>query len=184
MNNLDKTMNTNEQENYDSTNEAEETVNNEEDEVEEQEDDVDSLRDKLAAIEKENKTLKFQKAKLKDKANEKPAPKQESKSQGELSSQDLIAIMRSDVPEDDIDDVREYANMKGISIKEALGSNVVKSILSDKAEQRNVASASNTGPSKRTSNTISDEQLVKNAASGKLPESDEDMRRLIKARRK
>ena len=188
MNNLDKTMNTNEQENYDSTNEAEETVNIEE-EVEEQEEDneLENLREELAATLKENKTLKFQKAKLKDKANAPQAPAAQPapiQKEGDLSSRDVIAIIEGKVPEQDIDDVREYAQLKNISISDALKSNVVKTILSDNAEQRKVSSASNVGSSKRAASVSSDEQLLANARAGKMPASMEDMMRLENARRK
>jgi hypothetical protein len=186
MNNLDKTMNTNEQENYDSTNEAEETVNTEEEveEQDEEEEDFDTLRERLAASEKENKTLKFQKAHLSKKAK---APKVETqtatKSEGDLSSRDLFALIEAKVPESGIDDVREYASLKNISIKEALASNVVKTILKDNAEQIESANAANVGPSKRGSSKLTDEALIAKAEKGEMPESKDELMRLLRARR-
>ncbi len=187
MNNLDKTMNPNELENFDSSNEVEETINPEV-EVEEQEegnDELESLKEQLAASQKENKSLKFQKAKLKDKVNAPAAaaPQAPKSADGDLSARDVMALIEGKVPQQDINDVQEYARMKGISIAEALNSNVVKTILSDNSEQRKVASASNVGPSKRSSNTVSDEQLLKNAESGKMPESADDIMRLVKAQK-
>lgn len=177
-------MESNEQENYDSTNEAEETVNNEVEEVEEVEDDSD-LQAELEALRKENMTLKIQKQKAREKASEAPKAKAvSSNSEGDLSSRDLFALIEAKVPENDIDDVREYAQLKGISIREALASNVVKTILSDNAEQRQSASVANVGSTKRASGKLSDEALVERAKRGEMPESQEDLRRLIMAQKK
>ncbi len=91
--------------------------------------------------------------------------------------------MRANVPEDDITDVVEYAQFRKISIAEALKSSTVKNILAEKEEQRTVAQATNTGAARRGTSKVSDEALAQKAYKGDLPESDEDIRRLYKARR-
>lgn len=100
-----------------------------------------------------------------------------------LSTTDLYAIMNAKVPEEDVDDVQEYARFKKISVKEALGSDFVKQLLSDKAEKRTTANAAHTGNARRTTGKSSDESLLAKAQEGELPESEEDMMRLIKARK-
>lgn len=95
-----------------------------------------------------------------------------------ISSTDLYAIIKADVPEEDIDEVVEYATLKKISVSEALKSDIVKTILASKAEQRKVAEGTNTGTARRGSAKLSDEALISNAMSGKYPDSDEDMKRL------
>jgi hypothetical protein len=117
-------------------------------------------------------------AKAKPEVASKPSP-----TAGDLTSTDLYALMEAKVPQEDIEEVREYATLKKISVAEALKSSIVKSILSDKAEQRQSALAANVGPSKRSSGKIPDEMLLKNAAEGKLPDNDADLDRLIRARK-
>lgn len=102
---------------------------------------------------------------------------------GDLSTKDLYALIDAKVPEDDIEEVREYAVLKKISIAEALKSNVIKTILGDKAEQRKTAAASNTTTSKRGSGAMTDEMLLAKAQKGDLPESAEDIAKLYKIRK-
>ena len=47
---------------------------------------------------------------------------------------------------------------------------------------RTTASATNTGGSKRSSGRVSDETLISNASKGNIPESDEDLERLVRAK--
>lgn len=99
----------------------------------------------------------------------------------ELSTMDIIALTKANIETEDIEEVMDYAKFKGISIADALKSSVVKATLSERAEQRNVSLATNTGGSKRGVARVSDETLVANAQKGNLPESDADIDRLMKA---
>ena len=105
------------------------------------------------------------KAQVKPQVESKPAPKA-----GDMSQDDLYAVIKANVPQEDISDVKEYATLKGISVAEALKSNVVKTILADKAEQRNVAEATNTGTVRRGSATVSDQTLLEGVSKGQLPD--------------
>lgn len=100
-----------------------------------------------------------------------------------LSTKDIYALMEAKVPEEDIGDVQEYATLKNISVSEALKSNVVKTILSDKDEQRQTASAANVKTSKRGSGQVAADILLANARKGEMPEKDDDIDRLIEARK-
>lgn len=149
---------------------------------------IEEMQEKLAKAEElaKNQKIRAEKAEklaksLKEKEEEKPEAK--APTAGELSSKDLYALMEAKVPQDDIDEVREYAQLKKISIAEALKTSIVKSILSEKAEQRKSAEASNTGGSKRGSGKVTDEALLAKAAKGEMPDSDEEIQRLYKLRK-
>lgn len=101
----------------------------------------------------------------------------------DLSTDDVFTLVKAGVAQEDVAEVRKYAKMEGISIAEALQSTVVKTILKQKTEERNVAEATNTGTARRSTGKVSDEALLANASKGEMPESDEDMQRLIKLRK-
>lgn len=172
-------------------------MENENDQAEvsnQQEEEVLETSNEEVVVEEEEVDWKAEAEKAKELANNqriraekaerlnKDKPKESSQS-GDLSTKDLYALMESKVPQDDIDEVRDYAKLKNISIPEALKSSIVKSILSEKAEQRNVAKASNTGSSRRGSGSLTDEMLLANLKKGVLPENDEDIVRLAKIRK-
>lgn len=98
-----------------------------------------------------------------------------------LSQKDLIAIAKSDIHEDDIDEVLEHAKFKKIPVSEALRSPYIKSYLGQRSEERATAEATQT-KSPRGSSKFSGESLIEKARQGKLPESDEDIARLADAR--
>lgn len=135
--------------------------------------------DKLKEI-AENQRIRAEKAEKKAKAE---LPQETKTDKQDLSTKDLYAMMEAKIPRDDIDEILEYSKMKNISVTEALQSNVVKAILADKAENRAVAEATNTGTVRRSSSKISDETLLAKASKGELPDSDDDLRRLIRLRK-
>lgn len=149
---------------------------------------IEEMQEKLAKAEElaKNQKIRAEKAEKlakslrekKDEETEKPAP-----TAGELSTKDLYALMEAKVPQDDIDEVREYAQLKKISIAEALKAPLVKTLLSEKAEQRKTAQAANTSSSKRSSGKLSDEALLAKAAKGDFPDDEEDMQRLYRLRK-
>lgn len=168
-------------ENLDSQIETEEadTSNDVEQSTEEAEDiearvkqETAKLYARAKAAEAENKELK---AKLGNNT---------SGQSSDLSTRDVYALLDAKVPLEDFDVVQKYAKLEGISITDALKDGVVKSILANKAEMRQTAKISNTGNSKRNTGKLSDEALLENAAKGNYPESDEDMLRLVQARRR
>ena len=151
------------------------------------EESVDEIKAKLAKAEElaQNYRIRAEKAERKAKEPENKPVQVHNTAIGipNLTSIDTIAIMRANVPEDDITDVVEYAQFKKISVSEALKSSTVKNILAEKEEQRTVAQATNTGAARRGTSKVSDEALAQKAYKGELPESDEDIRRLYKARK-
>lgn len=125
-------------------------------------------------LRKENEELKAKNKQLFERAKKQPAPKP-----ADLSQTDLYVLMKADVAPDDIADVTEYAKLKGISVEEALKTNVVKTILADKAEERKTSEAANTGRARRAGSAVSDEAILANASKGSLPD---DTDRVAQAR--
>ena len=153
----------------------EEVIETEEQEVEETDWKQEALKQKAEA-------LKY-KAILERNKNKKPEVKPTKKSE-ELSQSDVIAIIKNNVNEEDIPEVADYARLKGITVSEALKTPIVKTILKDKEEQRNVAEATHTGATRKGASKVSDETLIANARAGKMPENEADMMRLIEARKR
>ncbi len=109
-----------------------------------------------------------------------PEPPKKEPQTGELSQDDLIAVIKADIPQEDVKVAKDYAKLNNISVAEALKSDVVKGILSNRAEERATAQAASTGPVKRGSSKASDEVLLEKLDKGELPE--EDIDRTVKAR--
>lgn len=182
-------MNTNELENNDSENveeeefqeeesndeDVEETDESEDDSQDEEEDNLsEEVKARIAKLEKENKTLKFQKAKLRDKPRE-------TKTQEGLSTEDLIAIARSNVHDDDISLITKYAEFAKVSIREALKDSVLQGIIEKNESKRKSGNATNMGSSKRGQVKVSEETLIANAKKGEMPD-EKDLDRLIASR--
>lgn len=120
--------------------------------------------------------------KITDAGTEQKPPQTEQK--GDLSSTDMFALIEAKVPQSDIQEVVDYAKFRGITVTEALGHGLVKSMLAEKAEQRQTAEAANTGGSKRGTGKLPDDVLLSNAAKGVMPEDDADLQRLVELRKK
>lgn len=162
--------------------EVEETLEAPEEEVEteevhEDEEEVEEI-DWKAEFEKQKQLTDNQKKRA-EKAEKKAKTAPASNDSG-MSAQDLLALSKADVAEEDLDEVLDYAKYKGISIAEALKSSVVQATLTTNAEHRKSAEAVSTGSTRRGSSQVSDERLLTDASSGKLPSSDADMARLVK----
>ena len=181
-------MENEENENIDSQNDTEATENATEESVESTETEgtevnleaevkkaTAPLYARMKQAEQEAKELKI---KLSKTSVETP-----KKVSSELSTKDIYALMEAKVPEQDIDKVQEIAKLKGISVSEAIKLPLTKQILSDEAEQRQTASASNVGSSRRSSTKISDEVLLEKAQKGEMPENETDFERLFNARK-
>jgi hypothetical protein len=129
----------------------------------------------------ENQKIRAEKAEAESKkakeGKDNLTPKQE------LSQSDLLTLARTDVAEEDIKDVIDYANFKKISVKEALESGVIKSLLAERGEERKTAEATAT-KQKRTGATtqLGSDLLGKAESKGELPEDKEGMEKLVNAR--
>ena len=137
------------------------------------------LRDRLAKAEELANNYKVRAEKA-EKVNKSKPPT----TANDLNSKDLVAIMNAKVPEDDIDEVVEYAKYRKASISDILKDPIMKATLDLRSEERNVASASNTNSARRGSNRVPDDVLLSNAIRGKMPESDVEIARLMSAKYK
>ena len=100
-----------------------------------------------------------------------------------LSNADMMVLIRENVHEDDLQEVTDFAKLKGISISEALKSTVLKTILDDKNEKRKTAEATNTGNANQGATTPSGNELLEKARkTGEMPDSDAGLKDLVNAR--
>lgn len=144
-----------------------------------------SLSDKAKEAEKakelaENYKIRAEKAEKAFKGEK--TPKNEKNE--ELSSRDIIALTKANIADEDIDVVLDYAKFKKISVPEALQSSVVKATLAENEEFRKTAAAANIGAGRRGVQQISEDALLSEFKSGKIPETEDEMNRLALARMK
>lgn len=131
--------------------------------------ELKALREKAAKadeLETKNKQL-FERAK-------------KAESNKDLSADDIISL--TGVPADDRERVRKWATTNGTSIADALADPDLKIILDTRAEERRTADATNTRSGRGSSKVTGDDLLTKALTTGDVPESDEDMAKLVEAR--
>lgn len=128
-----------------------------------------SKADELA----KNYKTRAEKAEAEAKKQKQPTGEETPKNaqQGDLSSKDLFALMKSNVHEDDIEEVVEYAKFKKITVAEALKTPLMQSTLKDNDEKRKTADATNTNSVRSSKKTVSAQQILKDARDGKIPDS-------------
>ncbi len=115
--------------------------------------------------------------KLKGDGGAPTTPPEEKKD--DLNSKDLYALMENKVSQEDVDEVIKASKILNKSIQEVLKDDVMKGILARRVEERKVADATNTGGTKRVSTKITGESLAKDAIKGEMPDSDEDIDKLV-----
>lgn len=144
--------------------------------------DLDALKEKnkqlFARAKKAEQDAKEAKAKL---AELEKATK-EKKEETSLSQSDLIALMKADIAEEDIDEVVQAAKVLKLSVKDALKTSVVRTILAERKEERETAQKTQTGTKRAGVHSPSGKEILAKAeASGEIPDSDEDIRKLVAA---
>ena len=149
---------------------------------ESEEESIEEVKAKLAKAEELANNYKIRAEKA-EKAKVAPAPNKPAVQATAYTLEDQIAILKADVPVEDISVVQEYANFKKIPLAEAVKSPIVKAELAERKELRTSAQAANVGSSKRGSGKVTDDMLIANAGKGQLPESEDDMIRLWRAKK-
>lgn len=159
-----------EEKNVDETTQNEpETTTDEEETVEEEETskndepDLEELRKKAELA--DNYKVRAEKAEKKLKESEKPAEKPSQ--DDSLSTKDVLALAKSTIHDDDVEEVINYAKFKGISVAEALKSDYVKTYSSNREEERKTAAATQTKGGQRGQAKVSDDRILSDAKSGK-----------------
>lgn len=112
----------------------------------------------------------------------KEAPSKKEPITGELSQNDLIFLAKSDIHEDDISDVTEWAKFKGISVKDAYAQ--MKPTLAIRQEERTTAQVTSTKSGRGKKPVTGDDLLEKANTTGEIPTDDQGMRELILAKQK
>jgi hypothetical protein len=97
-----------------------------------------------------------------------------------LSTKDVLYLAKADVHEDDVSEVLEWAKFKKISVADA--HKQLTATLQVRAEERKSAETANVSNVRRGPTTVKAETLLENAKSGKLPETDADIARLMDAK--
>jgi hypothetical protein len=146
-----------------------------EEEAEETQDDSQNAEYWKQKAEEYQGRLKRAETKL-EKSKDKPAEKTEEAS-NMLSSLDLLALAKADIEDEDLPDIEEYAKFKKISVREALKTDFVKNLISDKKEFKKSKEITTTGAQRATTATVTDSQILAKAKSGKEL-SDEELKRL------
>lgn len=165
---------------------VEETIETPEEDVEEttEESEEDTTEEEQEeAVDWEARAKKAEaaiiKAKSKPKAEKVDAPRNDSK----MSIFDQKAIFNADIDtQEDLDEIMDYADRKGISVAQALESTVIKATLAENAQIRKSAQAVNTGTGRRASGTVSDDRLMSDAKKGIMPSSEADIAKLARMR--
>ncbi len=147
------------------------------------EETLEEVKARLVKTEELANNYKIRAEKAEKKGDKKPEATVEKKV-GDLSTKDIYVLMDAKVPQEDVDEVVDYARFKGISVAEALKTSTIKATLAERGEQRITANATNTGASRRGTSQQSGESLMEQARRGNLPEKDEDIRKVLEAKMK
>jgi len=162
-------MTTNDEEVITQENDTETTENTEETE---QGDDVEELKKQIV-------TLQAQKEHWRTKASEK---KEEVKEEvkADLGVTDIMYLAKADIHDEDVTDVLNYSKKMGVSVKEA--HTFMKPILKERAEERKTVEATETKSARKANHKDPGSLLDRAQSTGELPESDADLKALIRAR--
>jgi hypothetical protein len=154
--------------------EVDETTEVEETETNDVQEEVEVEKPKLT-LEQQRGILQRKLTKLNKELGieEKPVKKEtETPKNAGIDLKDIRALQ--DVPDEDVDEVIDYAKFKGISIAEAKKNPVMQTVLKTRAEERKTAEATNTSSTRRSSSKVSDEDLLDKLSKNEVPEEDLD----------
>lgn len=126
----------------------------------------------------DNYKIRAEKAESK-KSKKEPEEKKEVTETPNYSIQDIKAL--SDVHDDDIERLVDYAKFKDITIAEAKKDTVMQAILKEKIEERTTAEIADTKGGRPNSN-MTGETLIEKAREGQFSEKESDIDKLVDAR--
>lgn len=96
---------------------------------------------------------------------------------------DAVALAKSNVAEEDIDEVIEFAKFKKVSVRDALKDKTLQRIIADNVETRRTANATLTKGGARGAAEVSGEDLLAKAERGdEVDLSDDNARKIFKTR--
>lgn len=136
-----------------------------------------------AQLRKDLEEEKRKNAKLFERAKKAEAAKSSSKETDGLTAEEVYVLFEHKVAQQDIEEVRDYAKLKKLSIADALKTNFIKSLLANKTDERKTATATNTRGGQRGASKVSGEDLLSKAErTNELPDSEEGMAAIFQAR--
>lgn len=100
-----------------------------------------------------------------------------------LTPVEIMAVMEAKVPSVDLPELQTLAKAKGMTIDQALQDATVKIVLERRNEERTMAQAQDTGKGKAPKTEVSADDLVSKAMSGEMPESEDDIAKLVLAQK-
>ncbi|MDE2103081.1 MAG: hypothetical protein KGL39_37900 [Patescibacteria group bacterium] len=178
-------------ENLDSPNEEEVVTEADDHSGDEGEETVESLKEKNAKLfARAKKAEGFELVDGKWVKKQKSAPAQstdtkpKTSKEADLSPKDVMALMKAEVPEEDIEEVQKASKVLGVSIAEAIKDPVTKAVLERRAALRKTAQATNTSTARPSAKKVSGDELNKGLAKGEVPDKgSSDAEELFWARR-
>lgn len=109
---------------------------------------------------------------------EKPKPDEK---RDELSAKDALLLAKAEVDMEDVDEVVEYARFRKVSIADALKNPMLTGLLKERKEERATAAAASTGKQRTAPTQVSDDVILAQARGGNLPESADEIQKLVDA---
>lgn len=101
-----------------------------------------------------------------------------------LSTSEILALGRAELPDEDVEEVIDFAKLKKIKVTDALKDPMMAGYLADKAEKRRSAEAANTGSPRGASAETGEALLKKAEATGEVPTDTEGLQSLFMARQR
>jgi hypothetical protein len=124
------------------------------------------------------------KAEAEKKALETELAKHKSQSQGSgLTAEDVLAFNGEGISHrEDVELAQKFAKNNGVNVRDILDDEDFKTVLSLKREQRETANATQTKGGAKGVGKVTGEELLRKAAKGEFPESDEDINKMLNAK--
>lgn len=99
-----------------------------------------------------------------------------------LSPKDLLALNEASVSSEDFDEVVRVAKLLDKPIHQALKDTTLKTILETRVSERKTAAATQTRSARGATKVTGEDLLLKAERTGEVPDTDEGMQELFKAR--
>lgn len=100
----------------------------------------------------------------------------------EFSPKDYLALTEAKVSSEDFDEVVRVSKILAKPLNETLKDKTMQSILKERADERRTAESTQTGGGRRGVSQSTPEALMEEAQRGNVPERDEDISKLVKAK--
>ena len=98
-----------------------------------------------------------------------------------LSPKDYLALTEAKISSDDFDEVMDWATYRKISISDALKDRTLQTVLREKVEQRETDAATAAKARRPAISEPQGDELLRQAAQGQIPTSDEGIDELVEA---